>query len=197
MITIWVVIQFISECISYIRPFYSLTVSPDRKPTTISHKDDEEDSEISVLLITSQQSVDKETLQMYVEQFAEHFEMRKHENNSWTLKLYNQSDLQKILAQKEHEFGISLKVYKEGHLGQVDPHRFILTGFDGNTDCKIISVFIGSCSKTTEHTWEILDEDRIVVTFKRDIASRTTTFHLIKSYEYLITFLINPNRLWF
>lgn len=62
-------------------------------------------------------------------------------------------------------------MYNEGSLGgKSDPRRFILTGFDGDTDYKKISVFIGSCSKTTEYTWETLDDDdRIVVTFKQDI----------------------------
>ncbi|XP_059356739.1 protein mono-ADP-ribosyltransferase PARP14-like [Carassius carassius] len=107
---------------------------------------------------------------MYFEQFTEQFELAKHGNNSWVLKLCSQSDLEEILGQKEHEFGISLAVYKEGGLGeQLDPRRFILTGFDGATDCRMISLFIGSCSKTTEHTWETLDEDRIVVSFRRDI----------------------------
>ncbi|XP_051998490.1 LOW QUALITY PROTEIN: protein mono-ADP-ribosyltransferase PARP14-like [Xyrauchen texanus] len=157
------------ETIAFLKQSLPAHVPPVRKHTT-SQKDDEEDCEISDLLITSQQSVDKETLQMYVEQFAENFKLRKHENNSWILKLNNQSDFQKILAQKEHEFGISVNVYKEGGLGQkVDPRRFILTGFDGNTNCKKMSVFIGSCSKTTEHTWEMLDEDRIIVTFKQEI----------------------------
>lgn len=80
------------------------------------------------------------------------------------------SDLKEILGQKEHGFGITLEVYKGGGLGeQLDPRRFILTGFDGATDCSMISLFIGSCSKTTEHTWETLDDGRIVVTFKHDI----------------------------
>lgn len=80
------------------------------------------------------------------------------------------SDFKEIFGQKEHEFDITLEVYKEGRLGEeLDPRRFILTGFDGATDCKMISVFIGSCSKKAEHTWETLDEDRIVVTFKHDI----------------------------
>ncbi|RXN38720.1 poly [ADP-ribose] polymerase 14-like protein [Labeo rohita] len=79
-------------------------------------------------------------------------------------------DFKEIFGQKEHEFDITLEVYKEGRLGEeLDPRRFILTGFDGATDCKMISVFIGSCSKKAEHTWETLDEDRIVVTFKHDI----------------------------
>ncbi|XP_067266352.1 uncharacterized protein [Chanodichthys erythropterus] len=133
-------------------------------------KDNEEDSEIPDLLITTPNSVDKDTLQMYFEQFTEQFELAKHGNNSWILKLYSQSDFKMICGKEEHDLDISLQVYKDGSLGEKsDPRRFILTGFDGDTDCKMISLFIGSCSKTTEHTWETLDEERIVVTFKQDI----------------------------
>lgn len=80
------------------------------------------------------------------------------------------SDLQNILGQKKHELDISIKVYTEGKLGEkLDPRRFILNGIDGSTECMKISLFIGSCSKTKEHDWEILDEERIVVTFRQDI----------------------------
>ncbi|XP_073701331.1 protein mono-ADP-ribosyltransferase PARP14 [Garra rufa] len=147
-------------------------VSPVTTPATAKkdHKEAEEDSEILDLLVTTPGSVEKETLQMYFEQFTDQFELAKHGNNSWILKLCSQSDLKEIFGQKEHEFGITLEAYKEGRLGeQLDPRRFILTGFDGATDCKMISLFIGSCSKKTEHTWETLNEDRIVVTFKHDI----------------------------
>ncbi|XP_056127320.1 protein mono-ADP-ribosyltransferase PARP14 [Rhinichthys klamathensis goyatoka] len=108
---------------------------------------------------------------MYFEQFTEQFELAKHGNNSWILKLYSQSDFKEIFGKEEHDIGVSLQVYNEGSLGEKsDPRRFILTGFDGDTDCKKISVFIGSCSKTPEYTWETLDDDdRIVVTFKQDI----------------------------
>jgi len=59
------------------------------------HTDNEKDSEIPDLLITtpSLTSVDKETLQMYFEQFTEQFELAKHGNNSWILKLYSQSGM--------------------------------------------------------------------------------------------------------
>ncbi|KAI2647983.1 Protein mono-ADP-ribosyltransferase PARP14 [Labeo rohita] len=154
-------------------------VSPVTKPAIKGEKGwavmlftskDEEDSEILDLLVTTPGSVDKENLQLYFEQFTEQFELAKHGNNSWILKLCSQSDFKEIFGQKEHEFDITLEVYKEGRLGEeLDPRRFILTGFDGATDCKMISVFIGSCSKKAEHTWETLDEDRIVVTFKHDI----------------------------
>ncbi|KAL1267282.1 hypothetical protein QQF64_032645 [Cirrhinus molitorella] len=153
-------------------PLKSEQVSPVRNATTADkgHKEEEDDSEILDLLVTTPDSVEKETLQMYFEQFTEQLELAKHGNNSWILKLCSQSDLKEIFGQKEHEFGITLEVYKEGRLGEkLDPRRFILTGFDGATDCKMISVFIGSCSKKTENSWETLDEDRIVVTFKHDI----------------------------
>lgn len=59
----------------------------------VHHTDNEEDSEIPDLLITTPNSVDKDTLQMYFEQFSEQFELAKHGNNSWILKLYSQSGM--------------------------------------------------------------------------------------------------------
>jgi len=61
----------------------------------VHNTDNEKDSEIPDLLITtpSLTSVDKETLQMYFEQFTEQFELAKHGNNSWILKLYSQSGM--------------------------------------------------------------------------------------------------------
>ncbi|XP_056611144.1 protein mono-ADP-ribosyltransferase PARP14-like [Triplophysa dalaica] len=141
-------------------------VCPSSNPTTTRHKDNDGDCEISDLLITTPHTVDKEMLQMYCERFTEHFVLQKNGNNSWILKLSNQSDLQKILGQDKQELDISIEVYKEG---KWDPRRFILTGFEGSTEWMKISLFIGSCSKTTEHDWEILDEERIVVTFRQDI----------------------------
>lgn len=49
------------------------------------------DCEISDLLITTPHTVDKEMLQMYCERFTEHFVLQKNGNNSWILKLSNQS----------------------------------------------------------------------------------------------------------
>lgn len=161
---------------SCLLPPHGTKVSPERKPAPAitHHKEDEEASELPDLLISTSGSVEKETLQMYFEQFTEQFELAKHGNNSWILTLCCQSDLEEILGQKEHEFGISLAVYRGGGVGeQLDPRRFILTGFDGDTDCRMISLFIGSCSRTTEHTWETLDEDRIVVSFRHDIDVRS------------------------
>ncbi|XP_036430878.1 protein mono-ADP-ribosyltransferase PARP14-like [Colossoma macropomum] len=76
----------------------------------------------------------------------------------------------KILAVKEHDFGFSVEAYKEENVAEKwDPHRFILTGFKDVCKYKIVTLFISSCSKKAEHTWELLDEDRIAVTFKEDI----------------------------
>lgn len=58
---------------------------------SIYNTDNEGDCEMSDLLITAPHSVDKEMLQMYFEQFTEHFVLQKHGNNSWILKLSNQS----------------------------------------------------------------------------------------------------------
>uniref|UniRef100_A0A8C1DMJ2 Poly [ADP-ribose] polymerase n=1 Tax=Cyprinus carpio carpio TaxID=630221 RepID=A0A8C1DMJ2_CYPCA len=76
-------------------PAPAVQVSPVRKPATAikGHKEDEEDSEIPDLLITTSGSTEKETLQMYFEQFTEQFELAKHGNNSWILKLCSQSDV--------------------------------------------------------------------------------------------------------
>lgn len=57
----------------------------------VQNTDNEEDSETPDLLITTSDSVDKETLQMYFEQYTEQYELAKHGNNSWILKLYSQS----------------------------------------------------------------------------------------------------------
>lgn len=59
----------------------------------VHNTDNEEDSEVPDLLITTPRPVDKDTLQMYFEQFAEQFELAKHGNNSWILKLYSQSGM--------------------------------------------------------------------------------------------------------
>lgn len=80
------------------------------------------------------------------------------------------SDVEEIVSRDEHEFGLSVSVHTaSGRAEAWDPHRFILTGFDGATECDLISVFIGSCSRTTTHCWEPLDEGRVVVSFRQDI----------------------------
>lgn len=73
-----------------------------------------------------------------------------------------------------------MEVYKEANAAQQwDPRRFILTGFKDKCNCKIITMFIGSCSQKAAHTWEIVDDERIVVTFKEDIGESRS---LIKPY---------------
>ncbi|XP_066542681.1 protein mono-ADP-ribosyltransferase PARP14-like isoform X3 [Hoplias malabaricus] len=125
------------------------------------------------LLVSTTES-DKETLTMYFEQFTEHAQLTKHGKNSWILKVATQSDVEKILQQKEHEFGLSVEVYKERSSSEIwDPCRFILTGFKDTCKYKLITVFIGSCSQKAEHTWELVDDDRIVVTFKEVIDANT------------------------
>lgn len=59
----------------------------------VHNTEDEEDSEILDLLVTTPGSVDKENLQLYFEQFTEQFELAKHGNNSWILKLCSQSGM--------------------------------------------------------------------------------------------------------
>ncbi|XP_062861863.1 protein mono-ADP-ribosyltransferase PARP14 [Trichomycterus rosablanca] len=130
----------------------------------------EESEIIRDLIVSTMEEIDKETLTMYFEQFTDQAEMIKHGKNSWILKVVNQSDVSKILAQKEHDFGVCVEVYKEASGSENwDPRRFILTGFKDTCSCKVITVFIGSCSQKAENTWEIVDDERIVVTFKEDI----------------------------
>ncbi|XP_076854433.1 poly(ADP-ribose) polymerase family member 14-related sequence 3 isoform X2 [Brachyhypopomus gauderio] len=134
------------------------------------HMGNKENTREHNLLINTEEPVDKDTLTMYFEQFAEHVEIINHGENCWILKLTNQSDLQKILTQKVHEFGLSVEAYEDGCVpNRWDPHRFILSGFKDACKLKLITVFIGSCSKKADHTWELLDDDRIVVTFTEDI----------------------------
>ncbi|KAF5890242.1 poly [ADP-ribose] polymerase 14-like, partial [Clarias magur] len=137
-------------------------------------KGNEENSKPRDLLISTEETVDKEILAMYFEQFTEKVEMTKHGKNKWILKVANQSDVLTILAQKEHDFGLTVKVYKEADVEkQCDPRRFILTGFKDTCQCKLITMYIGSCSQQPVHTWEIVDDERIVVTFKEDIDSKS------------------------
>ncbi|KAL7881368.1 hypothetical protein AOLI_G00082160 [Acnodon oligacanthus] len=155
-------------------------VRPRRKretePTTASqpepegHKESEVDCRRRSLLVSSSDSVDEDILTLYFEQFSEQIEVIKHGENSWILNLANHSDVLKILAVKEHDFGFSVEVYGEEQVAEKwDPRRFMLIGFKDTCKHKLVTLFINSCSKKTEHAWELLDEDRIVVTFKEDI----------------------------
>ncbi|XP_030643397.1 protein mono-ADP-ribosyltransferase PARP14 [Chanos chanos] len=129
---------------------------------------EETDNRVDVLLVNSTTEIDNETLTLYFEQFTEDFEITKIGKNCWTVKLARQSDLQAILDRERHELGLSVRVYKQE--GTWDPRRFILSGFKDSCKCEIISVFINSCSQSAPHTWETIDdEERIIVTFKKDI----------------------------
>lgn len=144
-------------------------VSALQEETAVRHHTDR-DCETPDVLISSSRSLNKETLQMYIEQFTEHFELARHGNNSWILKLYSQSDLEEIVSRDEHQLGLSVAVHSVSDRAEAwDPCRFILSGFDGTTECDLISVYIGSCSRTTTHCWEPLDEGRVVVSFRQDI----------------------------
>ncbi|KAI4901594.1 hypothetical protein NFI96_007423, partial [Prochilodus magdalenae] len=67
---------------------------------------------------------------------------------------------------KGKDFGMCKE---ESVAGKWDPRRFILTGFKDSCKYKLVTLFISSCSQKVEHTWELLDEGRIVVTFQEDI----------------------------
>ncbi|XP_061089956.1 protein mono-ADP-ribosyltransferase PARP14-like [Conger conger] len=79
-----------------------------------------------------------------------------------------------VLAKKDHDPEgclMSVQLYDERKAEErLDPRRFILSGFSEDCKCSHLSVFIKSCSKGAEHSWEILnDGERIAVTFKQDI----------------------------
>ncbi|XP_073769497.1 protein mono-ADP-ribosyltransferase PARP14 isoform X4 [Danio rerio] len=71
-------------------------VSALQEETAVRHHTDR-DCETPDVLISSSRSLNKETLQMYIEQFTEHFELARHGNNSWILKLYSQSDVNSFM----------------------------------------------------------------------------------------------------
>ncbi|XP_034142622.1 protein mono-ADP-ribosyltransferase PARP14 isoform X2 [Esox lucius] len=126
------------------------------------------------LLVKTTKELKKDIIQLYFDQFdstEEGISLNKLGKNCWILKLSCQSDAENILSKKEHQFGISVEVYRETALkGKLDNKRAILTGFNDNCDCNIISLFISSCSQGAEHVWEALDDgDRVVVTFKQEI----------------------------
>ncbi|KAK2850446.1 hypothetical protein Q7C36_009229 [Tachysurus vachellii] len=137
-------------------------------------KGNEEDSKTKVLIISCMESVDENILTVYFEQFTDKAEVTSHGSNKWILKVANHSDVLTILSQKEHEFGLTVDLYKEeGAADQWDPRRFILSGFKDSCKCKFVTMFIGSCSQKAAHSWEVIDDERIVVTFKEDIDSKT------------------------
>ncbi|KAK3543959.1 hypothetical protein QTP70_031865 [Hemibagrus guttatus] len=136
-------------------------------------KGNEEDSKTKDLLISCKESVDKDILTVYFEQFTDKAEITKYGKNKWILKVANHSDVLMILSQKKHEFGLTVELYKDAvSAEQWDPRRFILSGFKDSCKCKLITMFIGSCSQKASHTWEVIDDERIVVTFNEDIDSK-------------------------
>ncbi|CAB1328592.1 unnamed protein product, partial [Coregonus sp. 'balchen'] len=150
----------------------------EKQPVSDSQADSVEDKDLKAdtysLLVRTTKELEKELLKLYFDQFASEEEgvsITRHGKNSWILKLSFQSDAEKVLAKKEHQYGISVEVYNETAVeGKLDNRRFILTGFNESCKCDIISLFIGSCSQGAEHAWETLDDgDRIVVTFKQNI----------------------------
>ncbi|KAM3862355.1 protein mono-ADP-ribosyltransferase PARP14 [Diretmus argenteus] len=88
------------------------------------------------------------------------------------LLVYNDgAEMEKVCAKKVHDHGISVVGYNQTAVERnLDPRRFVLSGFDDDCICSFVSVYIGSCIHGAEHTWETLDDgDRIVVTFHQDI----------------------------
>ncbi|XP_072542636.1 protein mono-ADP-ribosyltransferase PARP14 isoform X2 [Salminus brasiliensis] len=144
------------------------------KTVSEGQKGNEEPPSTQDLLVRTTDTDEKETILMYFEKFTETAELMKHGRNSWILKVACQSDVEKILALEKHEFGLSVAVYKEGNVSEYsDPRRFVLTGFRPTCKYKLIPLFISSCCQGAEHTWELVDEDRIVVTFQEDIDAKS------------------------
>ncbi|XP_029937054.1 protein mono-ADP-ribosyltransferase PARP14 isoform X2 [Myripristis murdjan] len=127
------------------------------------------EAETYTLLVIAEQA--KDFLQMYFEQFISDPGLTKYGKNTWILKLSNKTDMEKVCAKKVHDYGISVSVYNvKSTEEQLDPRRFVLSGFDDSCISSFVSVYIGSCSQGAEHVWEALDDqDRIVVTFTQDI----------------------------
>ncbi|XP_035265187.1 uncharacterized protein LOC118223123 isoform X3 [Anguilla anguilla] len=126
------------------------------------------------LLVSSDCPIKKEILQLYFEQFTDDIDICGHGDTQWILKLTSHSDLENILAKKDHVLEgslMSVQLYDEREAKErLDPHRFILSGFSEDCKCSHLSVFIKSCSRGAEHSWEVLnDGQRIAVTFKQDI----------------------------
>ncbi|MGH0139676.1 UNVERIFIED_CONTAM: hypothetical protein FKN15_069914 [Acipenser sinensis] len=147
--------------------WHTKTIS--EEAVTPSHKGD-----YSVLL-SSNGPVDVEYLRLYFEQYSEDIEITKKEENRWILKCPNKNELKEALHAKEHTVDgspISVELYDEkAEEEKCDPRRFILTGFSEDTKLSFISIYIQSCSKGAEHSWEVLDSEglKIAVTFKQDI----------------------------
>ncbi|KAJ8282618.1 hypothetical protein COCON_G00051370 [Conger conger] len=123
--------------------------------------------------------------------------------------MYCISDLENVLAKKDHDLEgclMSVQLYDERKAEErLDPRRFILSGFSEDCKCSHLSVFIKSCSKGAEHSWEVLnDGERIAVTFKQDIdvqaflkkcsSKRLQNLHISASrLEYTDTVLVEGN----
>ncbi|KAM4609213.1 protein mono-ADP-ribosyltransferase PARP14 [Polymixia lowei] len=82
-----------------------------------------------------------------------------------------QAGVEKVCSRKVHEHERSVVVCGESAAeGQLDPRRFVLSGFDDGCIYSLVSVYLDSCSREAEHAWDTLDDgDRIVVTFMQDI----------------------------
>lgn len=148
-------------------------VSTDVQDAAEAQKGNEMDSKTKHLLISCSEPVDKNILTMYFEQFTEKAEITKHGKNKWILKVASHLYAHIILNVKKHDFGLTVESYSEaGAEDQWDRRRFVLSGFKDDCKCKLISLFIGSCSQKAAHAWEVIDEERIVVTFKEAIDSK-------------------------
>ncbi|XP_036401797.1 protein mono-ADP-ribosyltransferase PARP14 [Megalops cyprinoides] len=148
----------------------------EKHPVVFCQKDsqrDKNDDKAHSLIVYSVCPITEEILRLYFEQFSDDVDISILGNNRWVLNLANQSDVEKVLAKKDHtleDSPISVELYDREAESRFDPHRFILSGFSEDCKCSLLSVYIKSCSKGAEHSWEVLDDgERIAVTFKQDI----------------------------
>ncbi|XP_061089954.1 protein mono-ADP-ribosyltransferase PARP14-like [Conger conger] len=161
------------------------------------------------LLVSSDHPIKEDILLLYFEQFTDDIDICRCGNSQWILKLTRQSDLENVLAKKDHDLEgclMSVQLYNERKAEErLDPCRFILSGFSEDCKCSHLSIFIKSCSKGAEHSWEVLnDGERIAVTFKQDIdvqaflkkcsSKRLQNLHIFASrLEYTDSVLVEGN----
>ncbi|XP_063069031.1 uncharacterized protein LOC134460584 [Engraulis encrasicolus] len=127
-------------------------------------------SEANAITVTSTDAIDEEKLRWYFEIFSDHFHIQRNGMTQWIVKFDDKSDVQKVLAKQEHDLGISVEVYDEEAVRRrQDPRRFILSGFDEKCPLEMVQLYINNRCKGQEHTWEILDDGKILVTFKAGI----------------------------
>ncbi|XP_041056899.1 protein mono-ADP-ribosyltransferase PARP14-like isoform X2 [Carcharodon carcharias] len=85
-----------------------------------------------------------------------------------------ESDVEKIISQKQHKLGgktLKVQLYeKDKEDEKYEPRTFLLRGFDVNSRLDHISLYVDSLSNNTQHHIEPLqDGETVAVTFETDI----------------------------